>query len=113
MRVAIVTGGFFALFSSKNGAVETLAEQSVDRIVFDNSPTLLMALRVKGNWQSCANKWMHHMHNIVPSIFRCYLDMMVAAICGVLSGGLRLGVNEAESRDGASFCGDCVSLANE
>ena len=140
VEVAINTSGFFAPFSKMCGAAEAfvgesvlqneiegdrevqlygvadnapLAEERMDCIVFDNSPMLLMALRVKGNRQRYANKWMFHMHNIVPSIFRCDLDMMAAAIRGVLSVGLRLGVNEAESRDGVSFYRGFLRLVSE
>ena len=83
MKVAINTSGFFAPFSKMCGAAETLvgdsvlqneiegdrelqlygvadetalAEEPMDCIVFDNSPMLLMALRVKGNRQRYAKK---------------------------------------------------------
>lgn len=185
MRVAIVTGGFFTLFSSKNGAVETLSEEivcqnevvgdldlvvygiaddeaksntkgfkncsfeyigvplpvlagdriiyfiakdilrktkhlsyryilqrlwfirsvgkglakePVDRIVFENSPTLLMALRVKDNRDRYANKWMYHMHNILPSFFGCEEDMLA---CRKV-----LGVSEYVLRELREFSGN-------
>ena len=83
MKVATLTPAFFAPLTKICGAVETLvdeivfqderkgdlvlqlyssadetalAEEPMDRIVFDNSPTLLMALRVKGNRQRYAKK---------------------------------------------------------
>ncbi len=187
MRVAIVTGGFFTLFSSKNGAVETLAEEivlqneergdldlvvygvadaeakentkgfksctfrhigapllvrlgdrliyflakdilrkkkhlsyryilqrlwfirsvgkelaaeEVDRIVFENSPTLLMSLRVKGNRERYANKWIYHMHNIVPSFFGCEEDMLA---CRKVLGVSRYALDELQAFSGGKF----------
>ena len=187
MRVAIVTGGFFTLFSSKNGAVETLAEEivlqnevvgdldlviygiaddeaksntkgfkkcsfkhietpllvragdrfiyfvakdilrkkkhlsyryilqrlwfirtvgkglaeePVDRIVFENSPTLLMALRVKDNRQRYAGKWMYHMHNIVPSFFGCEDDILA---CRKVLGVSEYALGELQKFAGNKF----------
>lgn len=187
MRVAIVTGGFFSLFSSKNGAVETLAEEivtqneacgdvelvvysaydaeseaatrgmgharfeyigtpapvrlgdriiyfiakdvlrkkkhlsyryilqrlhfihsvgkglakdPVDRIVFENSPTLLMALRVKGNRRRYAGKWLYHMHNVVPSFFGCDEDMLA---CRKVLGVSRYALGELQAFSGGRF----------
>lgn len=187
MRVAIVTGGFFTLFSSKNGAVETLAEEivlqnevvgdldlviygiaddeaksntkgfkkcsfkhietpllvragdrfiyfvakdilrkkkhlsyryilqrlwfirtvgkglaeePVDRIVFENSPTLLMALRVKDNRQRYAGKWMYHMHNVVPSFFGCEDDMLA---CRKVLGVSEYALGELQKFAGNKF----------
>lgn len=67
-----------------------LAKEPVDRIVFENSPTLLMALRVKGNRERYADKWMYHMHNIVPSFFGCEEDMLACRkVLGVSEYALR------------------------
>lgn len=48
-----------------------LAAEPVDRVVFENSPTLLMSMRVAGNKERYADRCIYHMHNVVPGLFGC------------------------------------------
>lgn len=48
-----------------------LAKNPVDRVVFENSPTLFMSMRVAGNWERYANRCIYHMHNVIPGFFGC------------------------------------------
>lgn len=187
MKVAIVTGGFFAAFSSKSGAVETLvqylieenerahkldlvvfscadsesekktrsllntrfeyfqvpmliriadkiiyciaknvlhrnkhlsyryvlqrmlfiyntgralAAESFDRIVFENSPSLLLALHISNNKKIYMNKYIYHMHNIIPSFFGCEDDMLA---CRKVLGVSNYALNELQKFSGGKF----------
>lgn len=48
-----------------------LALDPVDRVVFENSPTLFMTMRVAGNRERYANRCIYHMHNVIPGFFGC------------------------------------------
>lgn len=90
-----------------------LAKERVDRTVFESGRTLPMALRVDGNKQRWANKWMCHMDNSVLSLYGCEEDMLTVVIRRVPSGEVHLGVNESEPLDAVLFYRDFVRLVSE
>lgn len=55
-----------------------LAKEYVDRVVFENSPTLYMAMRVGNNRNRYANRCIYHMHNVVPGFFGCEEELFAS-----------------------------------
>lgn len=54
----------------------SLSSSPVDRIVFENHPTLLRALRVKDNRVHYANKYLYHMHNVFSDFYGCRQELL-------------------------------------
>ena len=50
---------------------DTLHRLDYDRIVFENHPTLLMALKRRGNVHKYAGKYDFHLHNVMTKDFGC------------------------------------------
>lgn len=74
-----------------------LAEEPVDRILFENHPTLLMALRVAGNRERYAGKYDYHMHNSPSGFFGCEEEFLG---CRKVIGVSRYILGEAERLTG-------------
>lgn len=67
-----------------------LASNPVDRIVFENHPSLLMALKMSGNSERYRGRYFYHMHNVFPSFFGCRDQLLGARkILGVSNYVLR------------------------
>ena len=80
-----------------------LAKKPVDRIVFENHPTLLMSLRTRGNAKQYEGKYFYHMHNILSGFYGCEKEMLgCRKILGVSGYALREMEKLAQSRLSAS-----------
>lgn len=52
-----------------------LSQHPVDRIVFENHPILLRALRVSDNGSHYSSKYYYHMHNVISGFFGCQHEL--------------------------------------
>lgn len=80
-----------------------LAKRPVDRIVFENHPTLLMSLRMRGNGERYEGRYFYHVHNILSGFYGCEKEMLgCRKVLGVSGYALREIAKLAQGRFSAS-----------
>ena len=77
-----------------------LANDPVDRVVFENHPTLLGALRIAGNRERYAGRYDYHMHNSLSGLFGCEEEFLG---CRKVIGVSRYILKEARRLTGAKI----------